>query len=325
MTSGNGKPEAARQGGGMPHTRRALAMAYGPVPWQMIARTLAVWYRLADPAEAHRHSHPGLRIDADPVVRARFWDIRHDAGRAGPPHRRDLPHSQEVPDPPEVPGPQDTTHPHDFVELREASVGFPVQFGPDHGDDTVYMFATDPAYTAFGREMMGWPVVHGDVLVEGAMPAIVNGREVLSSWVTPQSAEGQYWAEPVAGDQFSGTLVHRGHKLMEMRVEVSAPMRSEEMRRPGPQWITHRFLPDVSGTSTINQLILTAPNRVAWGSIWRATGQLEFFEAPGSELHYLAPREIVAAEYWCNLRLELGTGRVLQSGPPELAWPTAAS
>lgn len=103
-------------------------MAYGPMPWQMITRTLAVWYRLADPGEAGRHSHPSLRVDADPVVRARFWDIRHDAGRAGT---------------------------GNDVELREAAIGVPVRFGDERGDDTVYMSATDPVYTAFGREMLG--------------------------------------------------------------------------------------------------------------------------------------------------------------------------
>lgn len=268
----------------MPHTRRGLAIAYGPVPWQMITRTLAVWYRLADPEEARRHSHPSLQTEPDPVVRARFWDIRHDAGRAWP---------------------------GKHIELREAAVGFPVRFEGEQGDDTVYMFATDPVYTAFGREMMGWPVVGGDVSVDAAEPANLNGGSVLSSWITPQAAEGQYWAEPRPGDQFSGTLTVRGHRVMRMAVEVSAPVGPEELRRPGPRWITHRFLPDVTGTSTVDQIIQTAPTRVAWGSIWRATGQLEFFEAPGSELHYLAPREIVAAEYWCNLRLELGSGRVL--------------
>jgi acetoacetate decarboxylase len=274
----------AEHRGGMPHTRRGLATAYGPVPWQMIARTLAVWYRLADPEEARRHSHPSLEIEPDPVVRARFWDIRHDAGRAGA---------------------------GQLIELREAAVGFPVRFGDEQGDDTVYMFATDPVYTAFGREMMGWPVVGGDVTVDAAEPATANSRNVLSSWTAPQAPEGQYWTEPRLGDQFSGTLTVRGHRLMHMTIKVSAPVAPEEMQRPGPRWITHKFLPDVTGTSTVDQITQTAPTRVAWGSIWRATGQLEFFEAPGSELHYLAPREIVAAEYWCNLRLELGSGRVL--------------
>jgi Acetoacetate decarboxylase (ADC) len=272
----------AEHGGGMPHTRRGLAMAYGPVPWQMITRTLAVWYRLADPAEAQRHSHPSLRVEPDPVVRARFWDIRHDGGRAGT---------------------------GDYIELREAAIGFPVHFAGEQGDDTVYMFATDPVYTAFGREMMGWPVVGGDVSVD---PASLNGRNVLASWITPQAPEGQYWAEPRAGDRFSGTLTRRGHALMHMTVELSAPVEPEQaQQRPGPRWITHRFLPDVTGASTVDQIIQTAPTRVAWGSVWRATGQLEFPAAPGSELHYLAPREIVAAEYWCNLRLELGSGRIL--------------
>lgn len=259
-------------------------MAYGPVPWQMITRTLAIWYRLADPAEAQQYSHPSLQIDTDPIMRARFWDIRHDAGRVG-----------------------------DNVTLREASVGFPVQFGADKGDDTVFMFATDPAYTAFGREMMGWPVVHGDVSIEGAEQVTASVQEVLSSWPTAPGANGRYWAEPSAGEQFSGTLIRDGRTLMHMRLQVSAPLSQQELQRHGPQWITHRFLPDVSGTSTVDQLILTAPTQVEWGSVWQATGELEFVEAPGSELHYLAPREIVRAEYWCNLRIELGMGRVLHT------------
>ena len=92
-------------------------MAYGPVPWQMITRTLAVWYRLADPEEVRQHSHPSLQVEPDPVVRARFWDIRHDAGRAWP--------AQDI-------------------ELREAAIGFPVRFDGEHGQPELLTLNTPP-------------------------------------------------------------------------------------------------------------------------------------------------------------------------------------
>ena len=46
----------------------------------MAGRTLALWYRLSDPAEARQHVPDFLELDDDPVVSVRFWDMIHDAG-----------------------------------------------------------------------------------------------------------------------------------------------------------------------------------------------------------------------------------------------------
>lgn len=61
----------------------------------------------------------------------------------------------------------------------------------------------------------------------------------------------------------------------------------------------------------ISQLVATGPERIHERRIWAAEGSLRFGEAPGDELHYLAPREIVQAQYWSGVRLTIGWGKVL--------------
>src|SRR5687768_10300236 len=82
-------PDRARggsvvRGSGAPITSRGRTAAYAPPPWRMRGRTLALWYRLVEPDEARRHVPSVLEMDDDPVVRARFWDMEHDAVPFGP-------------------------------------------------------------------------------------------------------------------------------------------------------------------------------------------------------------------------------------------------
>lgn len=135
-----------KPGSGTPITARGRSIAYGPPPWHMRGRTLALWYRLADPEEARRHVPAGVEMDDDPVVRARFWDLEHDgipaeSGAGGP-----------------------------WRQFHEAVVAFPARFGSVSGDYATYMYADDSAYTLFGREVMGWPVRDGRIEVD-AEPA----------------------------------------------------------------------------------------------------------------------------------------------------------
>ena len=125
-----------RPGSGTPFTASGRSIAYRPPPWGMRGRTLALWYRLADPDEARRHVPPSVEVDADPIVRARFWDLEHDA--AGPA--------------------SDADRTVVWTPIREAVVAFPVRYGALSGDVPTYMYADDFIYTAMGRELMGWPV-----------------------------------------------------------------------------------------------------------------------------------------------------------------------
>ncbi len=64
--------------------------------------------------------------------------------------------------------------------------------------------------------------------------------------------------------------------------------------------------------AAIAQLVATGPERIHHRDIWEATGTLSFGEGATDELHCLAPREIVAAQYWANVDLTIGWGTVLE-------------
>jgi acetoacetate decarboxylase len=262
-------PSAIRPGSGTPFTDRGRSVAYGPPPWRMQGRTMALWYLLADPAEARRHVPALLEMDPDPVVRARFWDMRHDAvpGEDGPGTR--------------------------WTPFREAVVAFPVRLDELEGDLPTYMYADDFAYTAFGREVMGWPVRDGRIEVEPDLSA-----------------------EPAAGLRLEGRLVRDGRVVMEAAVELSGRRLGVDDAEP-PRWLAVKSIPDVAHpAAAISQLVVTGPERIHHRAVWEATGRLAFHEGPTDELHFLAPREIVAAQLWTDVDLTVGWGRVLRDLGP---------
>lgn len=245
---------------GAPWTARGTSSAYGPVPWRMRGRTLAVWYRLQDPDEARRHVPDACELDGDPVVRARFWDVRHDAGRG-----------QAAP----------------TTRFREAVVAFPVVCAGISGDLTTHMYADEPGYIAFGREVMGWPLRGGDITMS-----------------EPEEAS--------PGTKLEARLVHDGREVMRLALSIQSLVADLSDRPTQPRWIGWKRIPDVDGTSLlVDQLVATGPEHVTWERIWSASADLSFSMAPNDELHFLQPREIVSAEYWERVRLTLGPGRVL--------------
>ena len=135
-------------GVGTPLTSSGRSVAYLPPPWRMRGRALAFWFRVRDPDEIRRHVPPTVAVDKDPIVRARFWDLEHDA--AGP----------AVGEPGE----------RRWTSFREAVVAFPIVRDGVTGDLPVHMYADDFSYTAMGREVMGWPVRDGRIEVD-AEPA----------------------------------------------------------------------------------------------------------------------------------------------------------
>ncbi len=254
-------------GYGSPWTRRGRSIAYGPPPWRMAGRTLALWYRLADPDEARRHVPDGCTLDADPVVRARFWDLTHDGGLSAPTSAN---------------GPTE-------MSFREAVVAFPVVCAGVAGDFTTHMYADEPVYTAFGREAMGWPLRHGEI--EVTHPA----------------------SDDLArGGTASGRLKRDKREVMRIDLTLIRPLAESERPKGLPRWITWKVIPGVDGgVPAISQLVETGPSELKWGPIWAAEGHLEFGEGPRDELHFLQPREIVAAEYWDTIEFVIGPGRIL--------------
>lgn len=261
-----------RPGSGGPFTSRGRAIAYGPPPWRMRGRTIALQYLLADPAEARRHVPRHLSMDPDPVVRVRFWELEHDA--IGPLGR-------------------DRTL---WVSFREAVVAFPVRLDDVSGDYPVYMYADDFVYTSMGREVMGWPVRDG----------------VISVDVEPDAGLS-------AGVGMAARLVRGGRELMHVELELGDGRRVLRDEEP-PRWLTCKVVPDATGPrAAIAQLLATGPEAIHERTVWDATASLRFGEGTGDELHHLAPREILHAEYWSGVDLTIGWGTVLSELGP-LPW-----
>ena len=259
-----GSDRSAIRGSGMPITSRGRSAAYAPPPWRMRGRTLALWYRLADPDEARRHVPAYLDLDDDPIVRARFWDMEHDA----------------------VPYGADGGRP--WRRFREAVVAFPVRHGDVVGDLPTYMYADDVVYTLFGREVMGWPVRDGAIHVD------------------PEPDGG-----PGAGVRLAGRLVRDGRAIMSAEVTLTGDEVPVDDATP-PRWLATKIITDVTGPqAAIAQLVATGPERIHERRVWSADARLSFAEAPNDELHVLAPREIVRAQYWSGVRLTIGWGEVL--------------
>jgi acetoacetate decarboxylase len=253
------------RGSGGPITERGLSVAYLPPPWHMRGRTLAMWFRLADPDEARRHVPSYVEMEDDPIVRARFWDMTYDAvvgDRAGTRGRR---------------------------RFLEAVVAFPVRYGDISGDYPAHMYADDWVYIVAGREVQGWNVRGGEVDVD------------------PEPAGG-----PAAGVLLSAELRRDGWSVMRARLELSG--RELDVAETAPlRWLTTKILPDAAGDgAAVGQLLSTGPLRVDGRRVWQATAQLSFGAAPGDELHHLAPREIVDAQYWSDVDITVGWATVLR-------------
>lgn len=255
-----------RPGSGTPFTASGRSIGYRPPPWAMRGRALALWFRLADPEEARRHVPPGVEMDEDPIVRARFWDLEHDA--AGPAGDAVRPEAQA------------------WTPIREAVVAFPVRFGSVSGDLPTYMYADDFIYTAMGREVMGWPVRDGSITFDAAA------------------------GTPAAGTVITAQLSRHDRLLMQIELTLTGELLPGDNRPP--RWLASKVIPDVAHPrAAVAQLVATGPERIHHRDVWDATGTLVFGESDTDELHYLVPREIVAAQYWANVELTIGWGEVL--------------
>lgn len=209
-------------------------------------------------------------MDADPIVRARFWDLVHDAGSGA--DLRAAPSTATAP-----------------IRVAEAVVAFPVAFGSVGGDYTAHMYADDPVYTAFGREVMGWPLKAGDVTLSPVPEGDLR-----------------------AGIRLTGRLERDGDALMEAALTLDEPLPDAERPTDLPRWLSWKVVPRVDRPGdALRQLVQTGPVRIDRGPIWRAQGELSFGNGPSDELEFLRPREVVAAQYWSHVDLSVGYGHVL--------------
>ena len=256
----------------MPRTQRGAAALYAPPPWHLSGRALALRFRLRDPDEARRHLPSWFAVDDDPVLGARFWELTHDAGF----------------------GDDRATMAAGATTFREAVVAMPVGFGTHSGDNTVHLYADDPVYTAFAREVMGWPVLPGRVSVSAPWPS----------------------ASLESGTRVAGSLERHGHTLMAASLTLTARLPADRAPSGKPTWLTEKLIPGVDGGTAVHQVVRTGPTAVRWGAVWEAEGSLSFGASTTDELQYLEPREIISAQLWSDIELWLGPGEVLAKIEP---------
>jgi acetoacetate decarboxylase len=244
---------------------RNPSQEYGPLPWSMSGSSLTVFFKLESPEEARRRVPPMCDMDPDPIVRARFWELDYEPGLIADENQ------------------QASERPH----FREAVIAFPVSFGDISGDYTAHMYADDPTYIAFGREVMGWPLMTGEIEIH------------------PPEAR-----PPGSTTSLAATLMRGRQQLL--RADVTLRHEAAPVTSPLPRWLTWKLIPDVDGRrAAISQLVETGPSFVDWGPSWSGEGRLEFGDDRRNPLGSLSPREFHGARYWPNVKLSLGEGRVL--------------
>lgn len=250
----------------MPRTARGLASAYGKAPWRLNGRVFTIWYRLANPAEARRQLPPQLDVPENPLCRARFYELNMDAG-----YGDDL----------VALNPEQS-------QFMEAVIAIECSYQGIHGDSSVKMYSDNATYIAWGREVIGWPLKQGKIVM-------------TRPW-KPHALE--------AGVEITGTLERFGSRLMTARVILKGPRTTKAL--PLPKWFSHKLIPNIEdGTPDVDQLILAGPSRMEAETVWDAAGELQLYEGIADELHFLRPEEIVSADYVPWVDLTVGNGKVL--------------
>lgn len=257
------------EGFASPRTARGQAGAYGEPPWRMTGRVLTVWLRLGNPEEALAHVPPPLDVVDDPVVRVRFWDIQHDAGFG------------------------DSTPARDPLgaSFREVVFAIPVRFGDRTGEYPVHGYSDDPVYTAWAREVIGWP--------------LKGGRVILSE---PWRDE-----ELRAGTELTGLLERGGRSLLEVRTRVTGRVPESKLPTESNKWFTYKVVPRADGPGlAVHQLVMGGPEHIQRGEVWALDlREIRFGGGPNDELQYFEPGDFVRADYWPNVSLSVGYGEIL--------------
>ena len=174
------------------------------------------------------------------------------------------------------------------------TVAFPVSHGGVRGDNTVHIYADDPTWVLFGREVMGWPTLFGEVDLSPA-PTELRSGVVLE-----------------------GSLRRFGADVLRASVTLGARVPPATIAATVPVWLTEKVIPDVAGgAAALHQIVQTGPSEARRGAVWDCSAKLELPPSQYDELHHLGPLDVVRAQYWSDLTLTLAPGRVLTdlSGP----------
>jgi hypothetical protein len=218
-------------------------IAWCDPPWLITGRTVTAWFPV--PQGVLEASLPrSLRRDGEePWARLRFYDARFEV--CDPP-----------PDAPLAPR---------AGAFREAVVAFPAAAGGCEGDATMFMWADDEPYTAWGREVYGWPILRGALTLEGS---------IWDAQLAPGATGScQLWAA-------SGSAALEG-------VEIAGPVDSTTS---GGWWLNPRRRLERAGLEgERNDIVAARPRILNPGLAYAASGSLRLAFAPGHPLHGLTP------------------------------------
>jgi acetoacetate decarboxylase len=219
-------------------------IAWCDPPWLITGRSITGWFPV--PRTVLEASVPPRlrREGGDDWARLRFYDARFQACGA----------SEEAHLAPRA------------GAFREAVVAFAAVAGELEGDGTMFMWADDEAYTTWGREVFGWPILRGGFTFEGTI------------WDSPLAAgaRGSAMLRASAGTAAIGD-VRLGEQI--------------DSSTSGGWWITPwRRLERAALDGERTDVVAARPRIVRPGRTYDATGAIRLEFAPGHPLHGLVPQ-----------------------------------
>jgi acetoacetate decarboxylase len=211
-------------------------------PWSISGRTVTAWFDI--PRAVLEASLPDFllpEVSSRPWARLRFYDAAF----------RTL-----------APAGLHALAPREGC-FREAVVAFPACAGGVEGDSTIFMWADSDVYTNWGREVFGWPVLRGEIELEG---------EVWGQTAVAGATGTAHMREP------------RGSAAL-LDIELGEPL---DQSAPGGRWLTPRRVLHRAGLDGETVDVVSArPRVIDAGTSYAATGQVVLDFAAAHPLHGL--------------------------------------
>ena len=243
-------------------------VAWPDPPWSISGRTLTAWFDV--PRSLLEAVLPDYLLPPESTgswARLRFYDAAFRAVGA-----REL-------------------HPLVVREgrFREAVVAFPAACGDFLGDSTLFMWADSEAYTTWGREVFGWPVLRGAIELGGPLwePELAAGAAGHARMSEPRGSAGI-------------SAVELGEQL--------------EHSAPGGCWLTPRRVLHRAGLGgeTVD-VVAVVPRVISAGTSYAARGEVRLdFPFP----HLLHTVDAADAELKVVDGFELVVGEQVHTLPP---------
>lgn len=218
-------------------------IAWCDPPWLITGRSITAWFPVPRSVLEAALPRALRRAGEEPWARLRFYDARFEVCK--PPAGAPLAPRAGA--------------------FREAVVAFPAAAGGCEGDATMFMWADDEPYTAWGREVYGWPILRGALTLEGSiwdaqLPSGATGSGHLQAASGSAALEGVELAEPV------------------------------ESTTSGGWWLNPRRRLERAGLDGEHSDIVAAcPRILNPGRAYAASGSIRLEFAPGHPLHGLTP------------------------------------